>query len=112
MQYQVVEKQSLLFLPPDPCVRKEWMNFIFNEVPDHIRKSVVLCSFHFAVDSFTNKAQFDVGFSERLKLKDDAVQAILDLTVTQVFFIIWSLFLCLLNRLFDMYFDCLSMYAF
>jgi len=25
------------------------------------------------MDSFTNKAQFNAGFSERLKLKDDAV---------------------------------------
>ncbi len=36
---------------------------------------------HFTVDSFTNKAQFDTGFSERLKLKDDAVLTILDLKV-------------------------------
>ncbi len=33
------------------------------------------------MDSFTNKAQFNMGFSERLKIKDDAVPAILDLTV-------------------------------
>ncbi len=33
------------------------------------------------MDSFTNKAQFDVGFLERLKLKDDAVPTILDPTV-------------------------------
>ncbi len=39
------------------------------------------CSLNFTVDSFTNKAQFNMGFSERLKLKDDAVPAILDLTV-------------------------------
>ncbi len=30
--------------------------------------------------SFTNKAQFSKGFSERLKLKDDAVLTILDPT--------------------------------
>ncbi len=35
--------------------------------------------FIFTADSFTNKAQFDVGFSERLKLKDDVVSTILDL---------------------------------
>ncbi len=39
------------------------------------------CSLHFIADSFTNKAQFNAGFSERLKLKDDAVLTILDLTV-------------------------------
>ncbi len=33
------------------------------------------------MDSFTNKEQFHAGFSERLKLKDDAVLAILNPTV-------------------------------
>lgn len=49
--------QSLHCLPPDPNIRKEWMNFILN-VPVHVSK---------------NLAQFDTGFSERLKRKDDAV---------------------------------------
>ncbi len=35
---------------------------------------------HFTMDSFTNKAKFDTGFSERLKLKDNAVLAIMDPT--------------------------------
>ncbi len=39
------------------------MNFIFNEDPDRISKKSVFCSLHFTADSFTNKAQFDVGFS-------------------------------------------------
>ncbi len=58
------KKQYLHCLPSDPNVRKEWMNFIFNEVPDHVRKNSVLCSLHFTVDLFTNKAQFYVEFSE------------------------------------------------
>ncbi len=33
------------------------------------------------MDLFTNKAEFDAGFSERLKLKDDSVPNILDTTV-------------------------------
>ncbi len=53
------------------------MNFIFNEDPDHVSKKSVFCSLHFTADSFSNKAQFDVGFS-RLKLKDDVVLTILD----------------------------------
>ncbi len=56
------------------------MNFIFNEDPDRVSKNSVLCSLHFTVDSITNKAQFDTGFSERLKLKDDAVPTILNLS--------------------------------
>ncbi len=74
MQCQVVEKHSLHCLHSDPSVRKEWRNFISNEDPDLVSKNSVLCSFHFTVDSFTNKAQFDAGFSEKLKLKDDAVR--------------------------------------
>ncbi len=47
------------------------MNFIFNEDSDRISKdSVLLFTFFFTSDLFTNKAQFDAGFSERLKLKD------------------------------------------
>ncbi len=57
------------------------MNCIFNEGPDHINKNLALSSLHFTVDSFTNKAQFDTGFSESLKLKDNAVPTILDPTV-------------------------------
>ncbi len=74
MLCQVVEKQSLHCLPSDRNVRKEWMNFILNEDPDHVCKNIVLCSLQFTMDSLTNKAHFDVGFSEILKLKDDAVQ--------------------------------------
>ncbi len=59
------------------------MNFIFNEDPDHVGKNLVLCSLHFTTDSFTNKAQFDAGFSKRLKLKDEAVPAILDPIMSQ-----------------------------
>ncbi len=57
------------------------MNFIFNEVPDHVSKNLVLCSIHFTAASFTNKAQIDTAFSERFKLKADAVPTILDPTV-------------------------------
>ncbi len=56
------------------------MNFILNEVPDRVSKNLVLCSLHFTVHSFTNKATFDAGFSERLKVKDDAVLSSLDST--------------------------------
>ncbi len=51
---------------------------IFNEVLDHVIKNLVLCLHNFTADSFTNKAWFNMGFSERLKLKDDDVMIILD----------------------------------
>ncbi len=54
------------------------MNFIFKEVPDCVSKNLVLFSLNFSMDLFINKAQFDAGFSERLKLKDKSVPTILD----------------------------------
>ncbi len=41
-QQGAVEKQTLHCLPSDPNVRKEWINFIFNEDPDHVSKSLIL----------------------------------------------------------------------
>ncbi len=76
-----MEKQYFRCLPSDPNFIKEWMKFIFNEFPDLVSKNSALCSFNLTTDSFTNKAQFNSGFSERLKLKDDAVPTVLDLTV-------------------------------
>jgi len=70
--------QFLHFLPCDPNIKKAWMNFIINEVPVCIRKTLI-CSLHFTADSFLNKTLFD--FLERLKLKDDAVTTILNPTV-------------------------------
>ncbi len=75
---------------------------IFNEDSDLVSKNVVICSLHCTVVSFTNKAQFNAGFSKRLKIKRRCC-AILDPTVmsqiaTQVWvtvFISWSLLLCL-----------------
>lgn len=39
-----------IYLPNDPNLRKEWLMFIFNEVPDCLTK-------------------FDAGFAERLIIK-------------------------------------------
>ncbi len=61
-----------------PNDRLSMMICIFNDVPDRVSKILVLCPLHFTTDSLTNKAQFDTGFSERLKLKDDALPIILD----------------------------------
>ncbi len=77
-------KLSLHCLPFDTKVRKKWMNFILNEVPDRVSKNWVFCSLHFTVDSFSDKAQCDIVFLERLKLKDDAVPPVLDPIVMSV----------------------------
>ncbi len=64
---QVVEKTVFALLPSDSSVRKEWMNFILSEDPDHISKNSALCLLHFTPDSFTNKAQFDAGFFRKIE---------------------------------------------
>ncbi len=58
--------------------RNQTIHFIdelccFNEVPERINKNLVLCSLYFT-RFITNKAQFNTGFSERSKLKADAVR--------------------------------------
>lgn len=80
MQCQAVEKLYLHCLPSDPNISKERMNFIFNDVLDHVSKNFVLCSLHFIVDLFRNMAQSNAGFSEIVKVKDDVVLSILDST--------------------------------
>ncbi len=75
------EKLSLQCLPSDPNIRKEWINFIFNEDPDRISKNSVLCSLHFTADSFTNETFRHRIFREIEKERDNAVSTLLDPTV-------------------------------
>ncbi len=84
------------------------INFIFNEVPDRISK--VLCSLQFTADLFTNKAQFEAGFSEILKLKDDAVP---DMTVMSHHTSVSNYFNYVVTITFSVITDCLilSIYA-
>ncbi len=101
-QCQAVEEQCLHCLPSDPNISE--LTWFFYEDPDRIRKITVLCSLHFTTDSFTNKTQFNTGFSKRLK-KDVAVPTILDPTIMSQHTSVsnWSLLLCLLNRSFNKY---------
>ncbi len=94
------KKQSLYCLPSGPNIRKDWMNFIFNEDPDHVSKNSVLCSLHFTADSFTNKGQW-LWIFKKIETKRRCCTDYIgsDSNVaTQVWvtvFIIWSLLLCL-----------------
>ncbi len=59
---------------------KSERTLFFNVDLDRVSKNLVLCSLHFHFsDSITNIAQFNVGFSKRLKLK--TLPTILDPTV-------------------------------
>ncbi len=62
-------KNSILHcLPSDPNVRKEWMNFMFNEVPDRVSQELGPLFIHFAADLFTNNTIWCRIF-RRLKTK-------------------------------------------
>ncbi len=45
-QAKLWKKLYFHWFPSDPNIRKKWMNFIFNEDPDHVIKNLVLCSFY------------------------------------------------------------------
>ncbi|XP_048051053.1 zinc finger protein 883-like isoform X1 [Megalobrama amblycephala] len=68
-------KITLFSFPKDPALREQWMQFVF---PGQQRScgSLFVCSRHFSDECFTNKAQFDAGFADRLRLKDGAVPSI------------------------------------
>ncbi|XP_067220664.1 uncharacterized protein [Chanodichthys erythropterus] len=72
--------QSLHKLPLDSNIRNVWLNFIFNEVPADVGKTLRVCSLHFAADCFLNKTQVETGFADRVRLKNNAVPSILDPT--------------------------------
>ncbi len=76
VQCHILDKQSLHCLSSDPIIKREWIKCIFNKDPERVSKNLVICSLHFTADLFMNTAQFDVGFSKRLKLKDDVVLTI------------------------------------
>lgn len=63
--------------PSDPVLKQQWMQFVF---PGQQRNCdwVYVCSLHFGDDCFTNKAQFDAGFANRLQLRDAAVPTLKD----------------------------------
>ncbi len=71
---------SLHRLPSNPNIRKEWMNFIFNEVPDHVSKNFFV---HFILpqNHLLTKHNLTQDFSKRLNLKDTEVPTILDIKI-------------------------------
>ena len=73
------KRQSLHKLPLDSN-RNAWLNFIFNDVPADVGKTLSVCSLHFTEDCFVNKTQVETGFADRLRLKNGAVPSILDPT--------------------------------
>ncbi len=66
-------RSSVFGLPTDAVVREQWLQFIFNSVPDNYNPNVAVCAAHFTEDSFLNLHQFNAGFTQRLSLKHGAV---------------------------------------
>ncbi|XP_049428542.1 uncharacterized protein LOC125886398 [Epinephelus fuscoguttatus] len=67
---------SLCGLPNDEALRKQWLTFIFNTIPEQYNSNIVLCSRHFTPDSFRNLESYKSGFSTRLLLKEGAVPTV------------------------------------
>uniref|UniRef100_A0A3Q3I9R1 THAP domain-containing protein 1 n=1 Tax=Monopterus albus TaxID=43700 RepID=A0A3Q3I9R1_MONAL len=63
---------NLFSFPKDPAIKGQWMKFVFRG-QQRSCVNVLVCSRHFMDGYFTNKAQYDAGFSDRLKLKVGAV---------------------------------------
>ncbi|XP_067259791.1 piggyBac transposable element-derived protein 4-like isoform X1 [Chanodichthys erythropterus] len=63
----------LFGLPKTEEIRKQWLQFIYNAVPDQYSPKVRLCAAHFTKDSFLNLGEYNAGYTQRLLLKNGAV---------------------------------------
>ena len=70
-----VEKSELFVLPTEEPQRSQWLKCLFNTVPSEVRRTL-LCARHFTDESFQNIAQFEAGYAQHLKLKDDAIPSL------------------------------------
>ncbi|KAJ8278122.1 hypothetical protein GJAV_G00084110 [Gymnothorax javanicus] len=66
-------KTNLYGLPKAEEVKRQWLKFIFNYIPQQYNPSLYLCYRHFTEDCFVNWAQFNARFAQRLVLRDGAV---------------------------------------
>lgn len=63
----------LFGLPKTEEIRKQWLQFIYDAVPDQYSPKVRLCAAHFTKDSFLNLGEYNAGYTQRLLLKNGAV---------------------------------------
>ncbi len=75
MQCRAVEEQSLHCLPSYSNFRKQWMNFIFKEVPDCVSENLFLSSLHFTVDLQTrhNSTVFSLKINTKRRCCADSI---------------------------------------
>lgn len=66
-------KTNLYGLPKAEEVKRQWLKFIFNCIPQQYNPSLYLCYRHFTEDCFVNWAQFNARYAQRLVLRDGAV---------------------------------------
>ncbi|XP_067284722.1 uncharacterized protein [Pseudorasbora parva] len=69
-------KSPLFGLPTDAARRDQWLQFMFNSLPEKYDPNLKLCAAHFTEDSFLNLNQYNAGFALRLFLKPDAVPSL------------------------------------
>lgn len=69
--------KTLHRLPQEPNCQREWLKFIYDDVPQSFNPRLVVCSAHFTPDCFSNLGQYQAGFAQRLKLKPGSLPTIL-----------------------------------
>jgi len=58
-------------LPTDAVLRQQWIQFMFDYVPENDNRNLALCAAHFTEDSFQNLHKFNTGFNNKLLLKHE-----------------------------------------
>jgi len=54
--------------PRTYVLRQQWMQFMFDYVPENDDRNLSLCAVHFTEDSFQNLHEFNAGFNKKLLL--------------------------------------------
>lgn len=72
--------KSVHLLPTDQR-KSAWLNFIFDgKIPPTLGKQITVCANHFAEDCFGNLGQYHAGLAHRLRLTEDTVPTIRDVS--------------------------------
>jgi len=72
-EFRCESRTHLFGLPRTDGIRDQWLQFIYNAVPQRYNPKVRLCSAHFTKDSFLNLGEYNAGYTQRLLLKNGAV---------------------------------------
>ncbi|XP_067298892.1 piggyBac transposable element-derived protein 4-like isoform X2 [Pseudorasbora parva] len=72
-EFRCESKTHSFGLPKTDGIRNQWLQFMYNAVPDQYSPKVRLCAAHFTKDCFLNLGEYNAGYTQRLLLKHGAV---------------------------------------